>query len=761
MDRISFERSSELYLKTEQLLHFRLAFSSASIFLAVAVWAFAKGDFEFYPIIGVIFSIILYSVLLLSLLRKKVWQKESHLQILNACILMLDVVALTAVVHVTKGVESDLFLLYLMPILLSSYTFGRRGIYCTALFVSVCYVLLLLIENASFLPYLLESASTDLTAAYAHRLWGRILARATILVIVSFVWGRFCDYMSGLAQQGANRLREQLFDNERLVAEVKAQAARESLINSINSALRSTLDISQIFATAVDELAKALRVTSCAIVCPGGITSRQPTIFESVAWLQQAGGETSNGGGNDRASGVFDILSISAPVASNRSAAADSPSAADPGTAEALPATTAVAIKLERAFYEFLLEHKSKYEKSHDGTLIKTFLFLDPAADPLFQAVKGRVLPETVASIIVQPMMYGDESRGIIVITETAADRVWTMYELELVKSVAGQVAVAIEHAELVEQLSRKNKDLLQKNLNLDAKNSELRAVQSQLIHQEKMASLGRLVAGIAHELNNPINFVHGNLPYLREYFEDLKRLIAALDDIEGLPEEHRDKVSELKTKTKYDFVVTDLDNILADLNEGAERIRHIIRNLKSFSRLDEAELKEASLKEGLESTLKILSQYYGRDKILPETDFADLPPMFCYPGQLNQVWMNLLSNAAQAVSNQAEPEVAIKTERDGDNILITIADNGPGVNPEVGSKIFEPFFTTKPVGQGTGLGLSICHSIIERHGGKIWFESAPGEGTKFRVQLPLFSKPVDLARVARSSTEDSALDPD
>jgi signal transduction histidine kinase len=262
-----------------------------------------------------------------------------------------------------------------------------------------------------------------------------------------------------------------------------------------------------------------------------------------------------------------------------------------------------------------------------------------------------------------------------------------------------------------------------------------LRTIQSQLIHQEKMASLGRMVAGIAHELNNPVNFVHGNLPYLREYFEDLKKII---ETTKSLPEEHRQEADAIKKKVKYDFLVTDLDHIIADLAEGAERIRQIIRNLRSFSRLDEAELKEASIQEGIESTIKILNQYYGRDKIPVETSFAEMPPVVCYPGKLNQVWMNLLSNAAQAVSDRPTPKVSVKTELEGDWVTVSISDNGTGIKPADQSKIFEPFYTTKPVGQGTGLGLSICHSIIERHGGSIWFETMPDQGTTFKVKIPL-----------------------
>ena len=192
-------------------------------------------------------------------------------------------------------------------------------------------------------------------------------------------------------------------------------------------------------------------------------------------------------------------------------------------------------------------------------------------------------------------------------------------------------------------------------------------------------------------------------MPYLRNYFDDLKKIIDSLDN---LPEEHRNPINDLKKSVKYNFLVTDLDNILADLDDGTERIRHIIRNLKSFSRLDEAELKDASIQEGIESSLKILSQYYGRDKIPVKIEFAELPPILCYPGQLNQVWMNLFSNAAQAVESRSEPRVSVTTEIENGKVLISVSDNGTGINPEVQSKIFEPFYTTKPVGAGDRSGL-------------------------------------------------------
>lgn len=724
---MSSPHDSDLYIKTEQLIHFRLAFSVVSLVVAVCISWLAREELDIYQVVAIILFVVFYSAILLGVLNTGIANSERLLKRVNASLLGLDIISLTGLVHFTRGVESEVYLLYLLPILLSSYTFHRRGIYTTALFVSISYTSLLLIENAAFLPFLVEGQSgSGLAAAYSHRLWGRILARSTMLVAVAFVWARFCQYMSGVAQQGANRLREQLDNNTRLMAELEETAKREKLINSINSALRSTLNLNQIFGTAVDELAQALKAPDCAIVCAGRKLSDPPLIVEAQ---------------------------IDSPlIASEREGIGD-------GEEDETFIPRLETGRFDRALCEYVLAHKSTYEKREDsdGKLVKTFLFFDPIRDPAFSSIKGSTSLKQMSSLIVQPMMYGEESKGVILIADRDTHRAWTPVELELVKSVAGQVAVAVEHGELVEELSYKNEDLWSKNLNLDAKNLELRAIQSQLIHQEKMASLGRLVAGIAHELNNPINFVHGNLPYLREYFEDLKKLIDSLDKLSG---DNKPAVDELKNKMRYDFLVTDLDHIIADLNEGAERIRYIIRNLRSFSRLDEAELKEGSVREGIESTLKILSQYYGRDKIPVETDFAELPPILCYPGQLNQVWMNLLSNAAEAVLSKESPLVTVKSVQGEDHVKVTISDNGSGIPPEVQSKIFEPFYTTKPVGQGTGLGLSICHSIMLRHGGEILCESKPNEGTSFVITIPIYTSPADLANVRGSGESDLIFEP-
>jgi signal transduction histidine kinase len=677
----------DLLVKSRHLVYFRLAFALISLIVGAAVSSISRSDSQPWAVFFIAGCAVAYTSIALLVTKKLNPLDHRHLQILNGTLVALDIVALSALVHFTHGIESDLYFLYLLPIVLASHTFGRRGIFITALAASIAYMGLLLFEFYQSVPTEFIGPQHGLAADYVRRLWARILARSAMLAGVSFIWALFCEHMSQVAQQGAMRLRSQLDANNRLMSETRAQAAREQLINAISSAIRSTLDIDQILSTTVNQLSSALGVSRCAIITPADHINDAPDIWEAENFTHNHRHEIAFG----------------------------------------------------RAFCEFVLDNLAHYIELAEGEFKKTFVYEDPLSETSFALIRPEMERLQFRSLIAQPIMYGTDSKGVILIGECEKSRDWTYSEIELIKAVAGQVAIAIEHARLVDQLSRKNRDLLQKNLHLDAKNLELRTIQSQLIHQEKMASLGRMVAGIAHELNNPVNFVHGNLPYLREYFEDLKRIAASLDNV---PVEQRQAVDDLKKQLKYDFLVADLDNIIADLAEGAERIRQIIKNLRSFSRLDEAELKEASIQEGIESTIKILNQYYGRDKIRPETNFAEIPSVVCYPGKLNQVWMNLLSNAAQAVAEQDEPRVQITTELDGNWVIVSISDNGTGIKPQDQSKIFEPFYTTKPVGQGTGLGLSICHSIIERHGGSIWFETAQGQGTKFNVKIPLRAEP-------------------
>lgn len=285
--------------------------------------------------------------------------------------------------------------------------------------------------------------------------------------------------------------------------------------------------------------------------------------------------------------------------------------------------------------------------------------------------------------------------------------------------------------------------DLEARNQELVRGKAQLQRLQAQIVHSEKMASLGQLAAGIAHELNNPVGFVYGNLDLLTQYFQDVVRLLNYYDEA-CLPDDLVFNVSSLKNEINYSYLREDLTSIIDDCQNGVERIRDIVQNLRTFSRLDEAEFKKTDIHEGLESTIRLLSRYFTAGKIKLNRDYAQLPLIEAYSGQLNQVWMNLLANAAQAVYSSADGkgEVKISTRSDGGTISIAISDTGCGIAREHLDRIFDPFYTTKPVGEGTGLGLSITFGIVERHGGKISVKTALNEGSTFTVTLPLSLRP-------------------
>jgi signal transduction histidine kinase len=298
----------------------------------------------------------------------------------------------------------------------------------------------------------------------------------------------------------------------------------------------------------------------------------------------------------------------------------------------------------------------------------------------------------------------------------------------------------ALERRALLRAARRYKRDLEARNTELARRKTELERLQAQIVHSEKMASLGQLAAGIAHELNNPVGFIYGNLDLLNECVVGLTELLTFYDTLQ-LPSAASARVATIKEKIDYEVSLEDLRLIISDCRNGAERIRDIVQNLRTFSRLDEAEFKKTDIREGIDSTVRLLSRYYSADNITLTRDYGDLPLVDAYAGQLNQVWMNLLVNAAQAVGKSGG-EVRITTRVEDDSVVIAIKDTGCGIAPAHLNKIFDPFFTTKPVGEGTGLGLSISFGIVERHRGTINVESQPAQGTTFTVTLPINNAP-------------------
>ena len=270
--------------------------------------------------------------------------------------------------------------------------------------------------------------------------------------------------------------------------------------------------------------------------------------------------------------------------------------------------------------------------------------------------------------------------------------------------------------------------ELKEKISELEKANQERRDTQAKLVHTAKMASLGQLVAGIAHELNNPIGFIYSNMEHLREYSNQLMHLVQ-------VAETQPQKLEEEKEKNEYNYLVEDLPKLIKSCEDGARRTRDIVLGLRNFSRLEEARMKKIDLAEAIENTLQLLSgELKGRIEVIKM--FEPIPLVECYPSQLNQVFMNILSNAAQAIEDRGTITIGLKQE--SEKIVITIKDTGKGMDKSTQEKIFDPFFTTKTPGKGTGLGLSITYGIIEKHNGEMQVVSQVGQGTEFIITLPV-----------------------
>jgi len=355
-------------------------------------------------------------------------------------------------------------------------------------------------------------------------------------------------------------------------------------------------------------------------------------------------------------------------------------------------------------------------------------------------------------SLLCIPIINQSKFIGILYLENNLTAAAFTSDRVEVLKLITTQAAICLENAILYNNLEDKVKErtqeLNEKNERLQQALQDLQSTQTQLIQNEKMSSLGQMVAGIAHEINNPINFIDANITHASRYVQDLLDLIAVYQQEYPNPSPLvRNKTEEIE----LDFLVKDLSKLLHSMDVGSSRIRNIVLGLRNFSRLDEAEMKPVDIHEGIDNTLMILQHRLKANRDYPEIEvikeYGNLPQINCYPGHLNQVFMNILSNAIDALGvmgkGKESPiqnlEIHIRTELMSNTVRIRIADNGPGMSTQVQEKIFDPFFTTKPVGSGTGLGLSISYQIVvDKHKGQLICNSVLGQGTELMIEIPM-----------------------
>lgn len=397
-----------------------------------------------------------------------------------------------------------------------------------------------------------------------------------------------------------------------------------------------------------------------------------------------------------------------------------------------------------RRFFENVITNRS-IELFAKQPLLMSYRFQHTAIlildihTPILVAVKQTL--QRIPELIYEP---------IVVQTETGEHKILDVHQLILAQLKIHEIAT-LAMRESQTQL-RMQAQQLEMALN------ELQRTQSQLIQTEKMSSLGQLVAGIAHEINNPISFIYGNLPHAQSYIKDLLKMLAVYHKYtKGISE-----VEDTATDIELDYLIEDLPKLLNSMKDGAERIRQIVLSLRNFCRLDEAQMKRVNIHDGIDNTIMLLDSRLKNQTSRPAIklckEYGNLPLVECYPGQLNQVFMNILSNAIQALDEKMKPEIPddfvptiwIKTEiisqvgnyhnNQPKSVLIIIKDNAKGMPESVRQRLFDPFFTTKPVGQGTGLGLSISYEIVvNQHGGEIKCHSEVGTGSEFSIEIPIF----------------------
>jgi PAS domain S-box-containing protein len=490
------------------------------------------------------------------------------------------------------------------------------------------------------------------------------------------------------------RTEEELQQSEARFREV---ARREALLNQLANQIRASLDFNNILETAVHEIRNLLQLDRCLF-----IWYRHDAVLPSWEVVQEA-----------KNSALSSFMGHSIPVT------------------ELEPLTTKVFAK--------------------EIVRVEDTRALTEVAEQQFYLCAG------YTAVLGMPIHTKSGEVGVISCSQISQPRAWSDSEVELLQAVAAQIAIAVDQAELYKQSRITALAAQEQATKLELTLRELQQTQARLVQSEKMSSLGQLVAGIAHEINNPVNFIYGNLTHVNEYAQNMLNLVQLYQEYYPHP------VPEIQAATEVidlNFIKQDLPKILSSMKMGTDRIRQIVLSLRNFSRLDEAELKRVDIHQGLDNTLLILAHRLKASSLGKKgehpgiqviKEYDNLPPIQCYAGLLNQVFMNILTNAIDAIDEYNQKRsleeiknkpstIRIRTEvLDSNQVIIRILDNGIGMTKEVQRRVFDPFFTTKPVGSGTGLGMSISYQIVvEKHGGQLQCLSASGQGTEFLIHIPI-----------------------
>ncbi len=389
--------------------------------------------------------------------------------------------------------------------------------------------------------------------------------------------------------------------------------------------------------------------------------------------------------------------------------------------------------------------------------------FKGPQQIPLSEAVEVKIISSGSEPLLKSevkdgyqfPIFRNERLFGLLIVSQPYLKKDFTAEDRAVFESLITQTAIALENNQYIEEtkilikevtesktrqkyvakLEKANQKLTQNNKKLQQLYKDLKNTQAQLVQSEKMAGLGQLVAGVAHELNNPISYIYANMKELDDYISAITDLLSLFQNPPDQESELHRAIDALRTRYDFEFIQSDIQSLINESVEGSQRVKNVVLNLRNFSRLDEAESKLADLHEGLDSTLLLLNNEI-KNRITIHKKYGVLPKIYCRPGNLNQVFMNLLLNAIQAIEGNGN--IWIKTRKLKNTVEIIIQDDGKGIPKNYHKKIFDPFFTTKPVGKGTGLGLSISYQIVQEHRGKIDFTSQEARGTRFKIELPM-----------------------